>query len=169
MWSLVFFGNINIVVNVIVLHCYDGIKNGDETGVDCGGSCEACKGMHYHVYNNIWSLSAYLTINRYWYYNYSYFKVLARILLYTKYQTQGVSWTLSSNCASNREVAFNVKEDQFYEEECALEIGGSYELSCNSYTGKGWSGALLLIENKAYCQNFREGFNEVTTIKITGK
>ena len=110
-----------------------------------------------------------LIINRYWYYNYSYFKVLARILLYTKYQTQGVSWTLSSNCASNREVAFNVKEDQFYEEECALEIGGSYELSCNSYTGKGWSGALLLIENKAYCQNFREGFNEVTTIKITGK
>lgn len=23
-------------------HCFDGIQNGDETGVDCGGSCEPC-------------------------------------------------------------------------------------------------------------------------------
>ena len=36
----------HILENVIVLHCHDGMKNGDETGVDCGGSCEACKGMH---------------------------------------------------------------------------------------------------------------------------
>ena len=56
LWSLVFFGNINILINVIVLHCHDGIKTGDETGVDCGGSCEACQGMHYQVYNNIRSL-----------------------------------------------------------------------------------------------------------------
>ena len=62
MWNLLFFGNINILVNVIVLHCHDGIKTGDETGVDCGGSCEACKGMHYQVYNNIWSLSAHYMV-----------------------------------------------------------------------------------------------------------
>ena len=94
---------------------------------------------------------------------------MLEILLYGKYEAQGISWTLSSNCASDREVAFNVKENQFYEEKCELEIGGSYELSCNSYTGKGWSGAFLLIENKAYCQNFQEGFDETTTINITGK
>ena len=28
----------------IVLHCDDEQLNGDETGVDCGGSCEPCKG-----------------------------------------------------------------------------------------------------------------------------
>ena len=25
--------------------CDDGIKNGDETGIDCGGSCEPCTGL----------------------------------------------------------------------------------------------------------------------------
>ena len=25
--------------------CSDGIKNGDETGVDCGGSCSACSAV----------------------------------------------------------------------------------------------------------------------------
>ena len=39
-----------IYKNVIVLHCHDELLNGDETGVDCGGSCEACKGMYYQVY-----------------------------------------------------------------------------------------------------------------------
>jgi hypothetical protein len=24
-------------------YCFDGIKNGDETGVDCGGSCQSCE------------------------------------------------------------------------------------------------------------------------------
>ncbi len=24
--------------------CTDGVQNGDETGVDCGGSCTACTG-----------------------------------------------------------------------------------------------------------------------------
>jgi hypothetical protein len=23
-------------------YCFDGVLNGDESGVDCGGSCEAC-------------------------------------------------------------------------------------------------------------------------------
>ena len=32
-------------MNVIVLHCTDGLKNGDETGLDCGGSCEPCTGI----------------------------------------------------------------------------------------------------------------------------
>ena len=36
-----------IYKNVIVLHCHDELLNGDETGVDCGGSCEACKGTYY--------------------------------------------------------------------------------------------------------------------------
>jgi hypothetical protein len=29
--------------------CYDGIKNGDEEGVDCGGSCSACDGKDYSI------------------------------------------------------------------------------------------------------------------------
>ena len=36
-----------IYENFIVLHCHDELLNGDETGVDCGGSCEPCKGMYY--------------------------------------------------------------------------------------------------------------------------
>jgi len=28
---------------VYIPSCFDGVQNGDETGIDCGGSCEACK------------------------------------------------------------------------------------------------------------------------------
>src|SRR3989344_171466 len=30
------------IVSFIVTACKDGVKNGDETGVDCGGSCSSC-------------------------------------------------------------------------------------------------------------------------------
>ena len=32
------------------MHCFDEIKNGDESGVDCGGSCETCKDMHFDIH-----------------------------------------------------------------------------------------------------------------------
>ena len=32
-----------------VMHCADGILNGDETGLDCGGSCEPCEGMCFTI------------------------------------------------------------------------------------------------------------------------
>ena len=33
------------LININFLgHCYDDIKNGDETDVDCGGSCIQCLG-----------------------------------------------------------------------------------------------------------------------------
>ena len=37
---------------VIELHCFDGLKSGDEDGVDCGGSsCDPCKGIRFHTHN----------------------------------------------------------------------------------------------------------------------
>jgi hypothetical protein len=30
-------------------YCFDGIRNGDETGVDCGGSCQACSDRFVRV------------------------------------------------------------------------------------------------------------------------
>src|SRR5690606_26707099 len=33
--------------------CSDGIKNGDETGVDCGGSCEPCAGTGTELIGNL--------------------------------------------------------------------------------------------------------------------
>lgn len=38
--------NINVTVNQTNT-CNDGIKNGDETGVDCGGSCVPCSELKY--------------------------------------------------------------------------------------------------------------------------
>ena len=28
--------------------CTDGLQNGDETGIDCGGECDACLGKDFH-------------------------------------------------------------------------------------------------------------------------
>ena len=28
--------------------CTDGLKNGGETGIDCGGRCNACLGKHFY-------------------------------------------------------------------------------------------------------------------------
>ena len=92
--------------------------------------------------------------------------VTVQIVLYTKHEGPGISWTLSPNCASHKEIVFNVEAKRSYLEECALAEGESYELSCDSFAGNGWSGSFLVIENKAYCENFREGSKETATIKI---
>ena len=94
--------------------------------------------------------------------------VTVQIVLYTKHEGPGISWTLSPNCASHKEIVFNVEANRSYLEECALAEGESYELSCDSFAGNGWSGSFLVIENKAYCENFREGSKETATIKIEG-
>ena len=94
---------------------------------------------------------------------------MVQIDLYTKHKAEGMSWTLGRNCASHRQTSFLVEADKIYQESCAFAIGQSYELSCNSYDGNGWSGSLLLIENKAYCQNFTKGSRQIETIKIEGK
>ena len=44
----------NFIVSkcVIGLHCFDGLKSGDEDGVDCGGSsCDPCKGIRFYTHN----------------------------------------------------------------------------------------------------------------------
>ena len=94
--------------------------------------------------------------------------VTVQIVLYTKHEGPGISWTLSPNCASHKEIVFNVEAKRSYLEECALAEGESYELSCDSFAGNGWSGSFLVIENKAYCENFRAGSKKTATIKIEG-
>lgn len=37
-----FVGIDNVSLMVVTPTCSDGVKNGDETGIDCGGSCAAC-------------------------------------------------------------------------------------------------------------------------------
>ena len=93
---------------------------------------------------------------------------MVQILLYTKDQATGVSWSLSPNCASHKQIAFHVEANKIYQESCTLEIGKSYELNCDSFAENGWSGSFLVIENKAYCQNFQAGSRENATIKIEG-
>ena len=41
--------DISIVASLIIGHCYDNFKNGDETDVDCGGSCPECLSMHLSI------------------------------------------------------------------------------------------------------------------------
>ena len=36
--------------NLIVPHCLDESQNEDETGIDCGGSCKPCQGMHLAMF-----------------------------------------------------------------------------------------------------------------------
>ena len=94
---------------------------------------------------------------------------MVQIDLYTKYEAEGNSWTLGANCASQRQTTLTVEADKIYQESCSLAIGESYELNCNSFAGNGWSGSLLLIESKAYCQNFTSGSKQTATIEIEGK
>ena len=94
---------------------------------------------------------------------------MVQIVLYTRQEVQGVSWTLSPSCASQKQITFNAEANQIYTELCALAMGESFELRCDSYAENGWSGSFLVIENKAYCQNFQAGSSETTTIKIEGK
>ena len=69
-------------------------------------------------------------------------------MLYSKYEAQGISWTLSPSCAWNIQITFNVAGNQSYDEVCALAIGESYESSCHSYAGIGWLENFLIIESK---------------------
>ena len=94
---------------------------------------------------------------------------MVEISLYTRNYAEGISWSLSPRCASSKQIAFNVEGRRIYKEICALAIGKSYELSCESYAGNGWLGNFLVIENKAYCKSFQEGSKETTAIKIEGK
>ena len=98
-----------------------------------------------------------------------FYLVMVEISLYTRNYAEGISWSLSPRCASSKQIEFNVEGRRIYKEICALAIGKSYELSCESYAGNGWLGNFLVIENKAYCKNFQEGSKETTAIKIEGK
>ena len=98
-----------------------------------------------------------------------FYLVMVEISLYTRNYAEGISWSLSPRCASSKQIAFNVEGRRIYKEICALAIGKSYELSCESYAGNGWLGNFLVIENKAYCKSFQEGSKETTAIKIEGK
>ena len=69
-------------------------------------------------------------------------------MLYSKYEAQGISWTLSPSCAWNIQIIFNVVANQSYDEVCVLAIGDSCESSCHNYAGIGWPGNFLIIENK---------------------
>ena len=35
--------------SVLCDYCFDGVMNGDEEGVDCGGSCEVCSEKYKRV------------------------------------------------------------------------------------------------------------------------
>ena len=93
---------------------------------------------------------------------------MVQIALHTKQEAQGLAWYISPNCASHKEITFKVEAKRIYKEVCSLAIGKSYELSCESYAGNGWSGNYLVIENNAYCENFKSGSKETSTIKIEG-
>ena len=43
--------------NFTSLHCSDAIQNGDETGIDCGGSCAACFPFNVSLEKQIFNLS----------------------------------------------------------------------------------------------------------------
>ena len=94
--------------------------------------------------------------------------VTVQIGLHTTFQTRGISWTLGPNCASQSEIAYSVESNAYYESKCTLALGQSYTLSCKSFSGGGWNSTYLIIENTAYCENFRIGFEETANINITG-
>ena len=58
--------------------------------------------------------------------------------------------------------------DTDYEAVCDLNIGQTYTLVCKSSAGTGWNSTFLIIENKAFCQNFTTGHEERHTIQIKG-
>ena len=101
-----------------------------------------------------------------------FYIVMVQVALYTKHEVRGLSWSLGMSCASHKQITFRVEAKRVYQEVCVLAIGVSYELSCENYAGTGWSGNFLVIENKAYCENFKggfgTGFKETRTIKIEG-
>ena len=74
--------------------------------------------------------------------------VFVQIVVYSKYEAQGIRWTLSPSCAWNKQIIFDVAANQSYDKICALAIGDSCESSCHKYAGTGWPGNFLIIESK---------------------
>ena len=104
-------------------------------------------------------------LNLTYYHNHVYI-VLLRIGLYTKQEDRKTSWTLSPSCRSQEDLA--VASNAYYETECALPVGQKYTLVCRSSAGTGWKSNFLIIENKAYCQNFTNGYEETHTFSVEG-
>ena len=100
------------------------------------------------------------------YYHHSVYIVLVTIGLHTKQEARKISWTLSPSCRSQEDLA--VASNAYYETECALSVGQKHTLVCRSSVGEGWSSNFLIIENKAYCQNFTNGYEETHTLSIEG-
>ena len=57
----------------------------------------------------------------------------------------------------------------FYEKECALAVNQQYTLTCKSSNENGWNSNFLIVENKAYCENFTTGPEEVHNVTLLGK
>ena len=95
-----------------------------------------------------------------------FFTALVKIGLHTKRETREMSWTLSSRCRSQEDLA--VASNAYYETECTLNSGQTYTLVCRSSAGTGWKSNFLIIENEAFCQNFTTGHEERHTIQIKG-
>jgi hypothetical protein len=67
-WQLIVVNNTPSIVPP-VSNCNDGVKNGDETGVDCGGSCSACQsysGTIYYISSSAGSTTGDGSINNPW-------------------------------------------------------------------------------------------------------
>ena len=92
--------------------------------------------------------------------------VLVQIRLHAKHQTQQIGWSIGRNCASRENLA--VASNTFYEKECALAVNQQYTLTCKSSNENGWNSNFLIVENKAYCENFTTGPEEVHNITLLG-
>ena len=88
------------------------------------------------------------------------------IRLHSKYETQGIDWILGPKCASRVNLA--VAANTFHERDCALTLDQTYILKCRSSKGDGYNSNFLIIENRAYCENFTTGFTEEANVTIRG-
>ena len=88
-----------------------------------------------------------------------------KIGVHSKYQTGMMSWTINHKCESPHNLT--IAPNGYFEKECNLVIGLTYPLICISNDGIGWNSSFIIIENKAYCNNFDTGFTERPTPTIT--
>ena len=88
-----------------------------------------------------------------------------KIGVHAKYQTGMMSWTINHKCESPQNLT--IAPNGYFEKECNLVIGLTYPLICISNDGIGWNSSFIIIENKAYCNNFDTGFTERPTPTIT--
>ena len=158
------FLHIHIHKNYVVIHCADGLKNGDETGLDCGGSCDPCKGIYTQVYH-ILCLCFIVTkyIKRY---RIIFFVAMVEIKLQGMEETTGISWRLlHSNCKSmdNLKPTMN----RVYKKECLLSVDQNYTLQCDSTEDSWWKSNYVVIENSIYCEYVKG--KKLINITVTGK